>query len=234
MNLAALFSVKTWFSVGVRRRPQGILEWIFTPFAVAVGAYVITAATLIIISPWALTVLFFSGIGALAFLTTGATEDSNADKPSILDVALALVCVAVGFYFAFQAETIVNRIVLLDELTFWNVVFGTIVFAITLELTRRTTGVGLTVLVLIFVAYNLWGHNLSGVLQHGEIGYQHFIEITVFTTDGIFGLPLRVAATYAFMFVMFGTILHACGGGDFPRRLSGSCVVRSRLSTARA
>ena len=67
----------------------------------------------------------------------------------------------------------------------------------------------------MFVLYNLFGHHLDGVLQHGEIDYIHFLEITVFTTDGIFGLPVRVAATYAFMFVMFGTVLHACGGGDF-------------------
>ena len=153
MKLSALFSVKTWFSVGIRRRPKGILEWVFMPFAVAVGLYVIAAATLIIISPWALTVLFFSGIGALAFLTTGATEDSDGDRPSVIDIALALICVAVGAYFAFESEVIVNRIVLLDELTFWNIVFGTIVFLLTLELTRRTTGVGLTALVLIFVAY---------------------------------------------------------------------------------
>ena len=59
------------------------------------------------------------------------------------------------------------------------------------------------------------GHHLGGVLQHGEIGFLHLLEIAVFTTDGIFGLPLRVAATYAFMFVLFGTLLQACGGGDF-------------------
>ena len=170
MKLPALFSIKTWFSVGIRRRPKGILEWIFLPFAVAVGLYVIAAATLIIISPWALTVLFFSGIGALAFLTTGATEDSDGDRPTVIDIALALICVAVGAYFAFESEVIVNRIVLLDELTFWNIVFGTIVFLLTLELTRRTTGVGLTALVLIFVAYNLFGHHLSGVVP---VSYTH-------------------------------------------------------------
>ncbi len=215
MNLATLLSLKTWFSVGARRRPEGIYEWIFTPFAVAVGIYVIVAATIVIIAPWTLTVLFFSGVGALAFLTTGAFEDSNIDRPSIIDAALALASIAVGVYFAIQAPTIINRIALLDELTQLDVIFGTLVFIITLEITRRTTGLGLTALVVIFAVYNLFGDNLSGVLQHGKIDYLHFIEITVFTTDGIFGLPLRVAATYAFMFVMFGTILHACGGGDF-------------------
>ena len=59
MKFPSFFSLQTWFSVGVRRRPAGIYELIFTPFAVLVGAYVIIAATLIIISPWTLSVLFF-------------------------------------------------------------------------------------------------------------------------------------------------------------------------------
>ncbi len=215
MKLSAIFSLSTWFSVGARRRPRGIYDIIFTPFAVVIGVYVISAATVVVISPWTLTVLFFSGIGALTFLTTGSFEHSNVDKPSVMDFILGLLCLACGLYFSFESQTIVERIVLFDDLTFWNVVFGTIVFILTLEITRRSTGLGLTTLVLFFVAYNFFGHHLTGVLGHGEITYLHFIEITVFTTDGIFGLPLRVAATYAFMFVMFGTILHACGGGEF-------------------
>jgi TRAP transporter 4TM/12TM fusion protein len=215
MNLANLISIRTWFSVGSRRRPQGIYDWIFTPFAVAVGVWVITSATLIIISPWTLSVIFFSGVVALAFLTTGPFDGSDTNKPSLIDIILALISIAVGVYFAMQASVIINRIVLLDELTNLDILFGTLVFILTLEITRRTTGLGLTFIVVMFVLYNLFGHHLDGVLQHGKIDYIHFLEITVFTTDGIFGLPVRVAATYAFMFVMFGTVLHACGGGDF-------------------
>ena len=86
---------------------------------------------------------------------------------------------------------------------------------LTLEITRRTTGAGLTVIVLIFIAYNFFGHLLGGVLQHGYIDYVHFIDIMVYTTDGIMGLPARVAATYAFMFVLFGVVLYAAKGADF-------------------
>ena len=215
MKLRPLLSATTWFSVGARRRPQGIYYWVFTPFAVAVGIYVISAATFIIIAPWTLTVLFFSGIAALGFLTTGAFEHSVSERPTVIDVVLALLIVAAGIYFGFKASEIVERIVLLDELTNWDIFFATLVFVLTLEVTRRSTGLGLTTLVLIFVVYNLWGDQLNGVLQHGKIDYVHFIEITVFTTDGIFGLPLRVAATYAFMFVMFGTLLQACKGSEF-------------------
>ena len=126
MKFPSIFLLQTWFSVGVRRRPQGIYDWIFTPFAVVVGAYVIIAATLIIISPWILSVLFFSGIGALGFLTTGSFEHSDVEKPSILDMVFAFLCITVGVYFSIHAETIVNRIVLLDELTQLDILFGSI------------------------------------------------------------------------------------------------------------
>ena len=215
MSTHNILSLDTWFSVGARRRPRGVYEWIFTPFAVAIGVWVITAATAIIISPWTLCVIFFSGISALAFLTTGPFQNSSVEKPSILDMAFSLISILTGVYFALNAPIIINRIVLLDELTQLDIIFGTVVLLLTLEITRRTTGLGLTLIVVLFILYNLFGHNLSGVLQHGEIDYLHFLEITIFTTDGVLGLPVRVAATYAFMFVMFGTVLHACGGGDF-------------------
>lgn len=177
--------------------------------------YVIAAATFVIIAPWTLTVLFLTGMMALGFLTTGAFEDSDRARPSRLDLALTLLALATGAYFAFHAERIVDRIVLLDPLTAPDLFFATLIFVLTLEVTRRATGLGLLAVVLAFVAYNLLGHRLSGVLQHGLIDFRHFLEITVFTTDGIFGLPVRVAATYAFMFVLFGTLLEACGGGKF-------------------
>ena len=215
MPLGQILSVRTWFSVGNRRRLHGVYYWAFVPFALAVGIFVITAATAIIIRPWTLAVLFFSGMAALAFLTTGATQQSRLDRPTLLDLVLALVSIITGLYFALNASVIEQRIVLLDVLTNWQLFFGSVVFVLTLEITRRTTGLGLTTLVCTFVLYNLFGHQLSGVLQHGLITFHHFIEITVFTTDGVFGLPVRVAATYAFLFVMFGTLLQACKGGDF-------------------
>ncbi len=215
MQARQIFSVDTWFSVGARRRPQGIYYWVFTPFALAIAVYVISAATWVIIDPWTLAVLFFAGMSALGFLTTGATKYADLDRPAIVDMVLAALSIAAGIYFAVKSAEVEQRIALLDPLSNWDLFFASVVFLLTIEITRRTTGLGLTFLVLVFVAYNLFGHHLSGVIQHGYIDYTHFIEITVFTTDGIFGVPVRVAATYAFLFVMFGTLLQACRGGDF-------------------
>jgi TRAP transporter 4TM/12TM fusion protein len=204
-----------WFSVGCRRRPTGWIGYLIPPFAVAIAIYVILAATTIIIDPWVLTAVFLAGMMALAFLTVGASANSDIKRVPWYDVVLSLLSLMSGIYFIAISESEVQRISLLFPLDVYHLVFGTIVCVLTIELTRRTTGLGLTVIVLVFVVYNLFGHLLNGVLSHGYIDYNHFLDIIVYTTDGIMGLPARVAATYAFMFVMFGTFLYYAKGSDF-------------------
>jgi len=210
-----LLDSRTWFSVGCRRRPTGWIGRLIPPFAAAIAIYVIVAATYIIIDPWVLTAVFLAGMMALAFLTVGASTHSDTRRVPWPDVVLSLLGIASGIYFVSIAESEVQRINLLFPLDTWHLVFGTIICLLTLELTRRTTGLGLTVIVLVFVGYNFFGHLLHGVLGHGYIDYNHFLDIMVYTTDGIMGLPARVAATYAFMFVMFGTFLYYAKGSDF-------------------
>jgi TRAP transporter 4TM/12TM fusion protein len=199
----------------VRRQPTGWLTWVVTPFAVALAIYVIVAATILIIAPWEMVAIFLCGIITLAFLSVGATPHSDPSRPSILDYILAAASFATGAYFAINSQEFVDRIALLSPLSNWDLIFGVLMVLLTLEITRRTTGLGLTAVVLIFMAYNFFGHLLGGVLQHSEIDYVHFLDIMVYTTDGIMGLPARVAATYAFMFVLFGVVLYFAKGADF-------------------
>jgi TRAP transporter 4TM/12TM fusion protein len=215
MALPAYLRPANLISVGVSRRPQGWLAWVLGPLAVALAVYVIVAATYVIIVPWALTAVFLMGMMAIAFLAVGATPQSRPDRPTIPDYILSLASLATGVFFAINAEEYVNRIALLNELSNWDLIFGGLCVLLTLEITRRTTGAGLTIVVLIFVAYNFYGHLLGGVLKHAQIDYIHFIDIMVYTTDGIMGLPARVAATYAFLFVLFGTLLYFAKGSDF-------------------
>ncbi len=215
MGAHRIWAVETWFSVGVRRKPSGWLAYLVPPLAVALAVFCIVAATVLIVAPWELTAIFLCGIITLAFLTVGATPNADPLRPSVIDYTLAILSFATCVYFAFNSQEFVDRIALLSPLSAWDLAFGVLMVLLTLEITRRTTGLGLMVVVLVFIAYNFFGHMLSGVLQHGEIDYVHFIDIVVYTTDGIMGLPARVAATYAFMFVMFGVVLYFAKGADF-------------------
>lgn len=214
-SFKSIWSVEFWFSVGARRRPKGWLSWLITPLAVALAIYVILAATYIIIQPWVLTSTFLCGMMTIAFLAVGATPNSDPDKPTPIDYVLSIASLATGIYFAWYAEDFINRIAGLEPLPPVDMFFGTIMVFLTLEITRRSTGLGLLTVVVIFMLYNLFGHLLSGVIAHGYISYNWFIEKSIYTTEGVMGLPARVAATYAFMFVLFGTLLHMAKGSDF-------------------
>lgn len=204
-----------WFSVGAPRRLTGWLDHAVKFLAFIVAVYVVLAATYLYIDPWVLTALFLSGTMTIAFLVIGANATSNPTRPTIPDFILSAASLACGVFFFFEAGELSNRIALLTELTPAQYWFGTLMVFLTLEITRRATGVGLLAVVLIFMAYNLWGHLIPGVLGHGYIGFAHFLDIMIYTTDGVMGLPARVAATYAFMFVLFGTLLYHSRGGDF-------------------
>ena len=203
------------FSTGARRRPTGWLGRFVTFFAAATAVWVIYAATIALIDALALTIVFLALMLVLVFLTIGATPDADPRRPPAYDLLFAVLSAVAGGYFLANAEEIAARMTLLDPLTTWNVVFAWTVFALTLEATRRSVGLGLTLIVLVFIAYNLYGDVLGGAWAHGRISYDHFVDIMFFTTDGLFGVPLRVAGTYVFLFVMFGTFLARAGGSEF-------------------
>ncbi len=204
-----------FFATGPRRNPDGIIGRLIPPYAFAIACWVLYATVIAYVDLLFLTITFLAMILVLIFLTIGAHGKADPTRIPWFDVIAAAVSVGVGLHFAFNSETIMTRIVGFSELTTWNLVFGSALFVLTLEATRRTVGFGITAIVLIFVAYNLLGHLIPGALGHGYIDYPYFLDTMAFATDGIFGVPVRVTATYAFLFVMFGTFLQRAGGGDF-------------------
>jgi len=203
------------FAVGARREPDGPMGAVVSLLALGVSLWVLYAATFAIIDPLALAAIFLCFMLALLFLVVAATPGSQRSQPPLADIVLALAAVACGVYFVLESGRIVTRISLLDPLATGDIVVGTVLTALAVEATRRTVGLALTLIVVAMLAYNLWGDRLPGLIGHGPISFQHFLDQTIFTTNGIFGAPVRVAATYAFLFVTFGTILERAGGSEF-------------------
>lgn len=219
--------VKLLFSVGARRNPQNWLRHVITASAAVLALWIIYVATVAVIDTLTLCSIFLSFMIALLFLTLGARPTSSTDKPPVLDYCFTFVSVACGVYFSLYSDQIVTRISLLDPLGPLDMLFGTVLLCLAVEATRRAVGLGLTVIVVCCLAYNLFGHLLGGVFGHGYISYEHFLDQMVFTTNGIFGAPVRVAATYAFLFVTFGTLLQKAGASEFFFNLAAAISGRS-------
>lgn len=82
----------------------------------------------------------------------------------------------------------------------WGLIF------LVLEGCRRTLGPALPLTAILFVALTLFTGKLS-------VGY--VIDLNFLTTEGIFGIPLNVSATFLFLFVLFGALAERLGTGKF-------------------
>tara|TARA_R110002126_G_scaffold176641_2_gene325479 strand:- start:54558 stop:56486 length:1929 start_codon:yes stop_codon:yes gene_type:complete len=207
--------ISLFFDTGARRTPEGAVGHLVKAFAAGTAVWTVYAAAFSRADSLTLIMTFLSLMLVLTFVMTGARANSDRDRIPPFDWIMAFLSGVTGIYFVSQAGIIAQRITLLDPLSTYDVVFASLILALTIEAMRRTVGVGLTLIVLVFLAYNLFGDRFDGVLGHGLITYEHFLDITIFTTDGLFGVPLRVAATYAFLFVFFGTTLAKAGGSAF-------------------
>ena len=205
----------TLFAVGQRRDPDGLPGLASRILAFLVAMYVFYVATFAILDPLELAAIFLCLMLSVLFLIVGAQRELSGSHVPVYDIILSICALASGLYFFVNAEVIVTRISLLDPLSTTDIVIAATLCVLTIEATRRAVGLGLTLIVVSMLAYNLWGDRLTGMMAHGSISYEHFFDQIIFTTNGLFGAPVRVAATYAFLFVTFGTFLEKCGGSEF-------------------
>lgn len=196
------------------------------------AGWVIYANLYTISDPLVLGILFVSGIYTILFIAIGATPRAP-DKVPFYDAAMSVLSLVIGIYFFVNAQAIADRISLLDPFTPAEFVLGSCLLVLTLEATRRTTGLGLTAVVGLFLIYNWFGSALPAPFGHGDIPYNYLLDVLVFTSDGIFGVPIRVVASYVFLFVMFGTFLSMAGGGEFFFNLASLVTGKARGGPAK-
>lgn len=221
------------FDTGTRRKPDDATGVFVKACAAAATVWTVYAAGWSQMDALLLTIIFLSIMLVLTFLLIGPGPNSPTNTVPVHDWLLAAASAATGCYFIYHAEEIAQRITLLDELSTTDMLVAGAIVVLSLEAMRRTVGLGLTLIVMLFMVYNLFGDLLSGPLSHGLITVPHFLDIMVFTTDGLFGVPLRVAATYAFLFVLFGTTLAKTGGAEFFFDLAASLTGRSKGGPAK-
>jgi TRAP transporter 4TM/12TM fusion protein len=100
-----------------------------------------------------------------------------------------------------------------------DLVCGAVTILLVLEATRRTIGWILPVSAAGFIVYAWCGPLLDriglGLLAHRGYGLDRLIGSLYMTLEGIFGVPLDVAATYIVLFTIYGAVLQFSGAGRF-------------------
>ena len=148
----------------------------------------------------------------VAFLTLPARRLTERTVAPWYDCLAALVSFVAVAYIAIRYPQLVNLIFSSPPSVY---IPGAIVILLLLEALRRATGWALVVIVLVFLAYGLFGNLMPGRLAGRAQSWQMLSGYMTFDTNGILGLPMAVAATVIVAFILFGNLLSVTGGSKF-------------------
>ena len=174
--------------------------------ALAFSCYqIITAA----FHPVSTQVLRAGHVGFLLMLVYLVYPVRGSDRPwQPLAWVLALAGMATFFYqWYFEADLIQRS----GDLTTADMVIGLMLIALVFEAARRVMGIALPIICGLFLAYGLFGNHLPGDLAHRGYGLDQIVNQLSFGTEGLYGTPTYVSATYIFLFILFGSFLEQAG-----------------------
>ncbi|EPJ80551.1 MULTISPECIES: TRAP transporter permease [Pseudomonas] len=183
-------------------------DWPKTLFYVALlfsVFQIVTAA----FSPVSSIVLRAVHVGFLlwvVFLSYPAYGKQRPWQPLAWVLSLGGVATAV-YQWVFEADLIQRS----GDLTTADMIIGVILIVLVFEAARRVMGIALPIICGVFLAYGLFGEYLPGDLAHRGYGVDQIINQLSFGTEGLYGTPTYVSATYIFLFILFGAFLEKAG-----------------------
>jgi TRAP transporter 4TM/12TM fusion protein len=160
--------------------------------------------------------IHFGGFAVLCALS-GNEASLNQPKPSLLmqisNIGLAVLAVLVTAYLILFEDALYAREA---EFVLSDYVVTGIAVLLAIEMTRRTTGWFMPILILISLSYILFlGNYISGVFAFPGLSLETVLYRSYFGEDGMFGSTANISATFVFMYILFGSFLLKSGGGEF-------------------
>ncbi|MCB1745081.1 MAG: TRAP transporter large permease subunit, partial [Gammaproteobacteria bacterium] len=135
----------------------------------------------------------------------------------LIDLLMLAGSIAAIAYLFIEHDYVLTRFAYVDDLHPMDAILGITLMVVVLESARRTIGLALPLTSLAFLAYGIFVADLRA----GELIDQMYL-----TTEGIFGIPLNVSATYIVLFIVFGALVEKSGTGklfmDFAMALAGA------------
>lgn len=113
-----------------------------------------------------------------------------------------------------------------------DVINGVAGVILVLEFARRTAGLALVIICLIFILYCFVGPWLPGVLYHKGFEPGFFFSY-IFSDQGVFGPTLEVSSTFIIMFTAFAAFLSKSKAGDWFNDLAMGLVGWARGGPAK-
>ncbi len=176
----------------------------------------------------------------LGFLMFPSAWEAAKGWRSWIIVLVGIIAFTVCAYGWFGYDGIVSRdgILLSVAIAGWQfpieALLGGLGIVLLLEATRRSVGIPLVVVCVIFLLYSIYGQSMPDIISHKGVSLERLIGYQWLSSEAIFGIPIDVSVSYVFLFVLFGAFMDKAGAGRFFLDLSFGLVGRYRGGPAKA
>lgn len=157
----------------------------------------------------------------------------NKKAALALDCLLAAAAVVAYGFFVVNKDLMNSWMMFISKYTDGMFVICLICLVLLIEVGRRSTGVALPIVAIVFIVYALYGNHLGGVFQHRGFSLRRVMEFTFCGFGGVFGMPISMCSTLIVIFIIFGCVYEEAGGGTFLMDAGKFVAGRSRGGPAK-
>ena len=183
-------------------------DWPKALFAVALlfSIFQIVTAAFHPVSTQVLRAVHVGFLLLLVFISFPALGKGRPWQPLAWLLGLAGMATAI-YQWYFEADLIQRS----GDLTSSDMIIGLTLIVLVFEAARRVMGIALPIICALFLAYGMLGQYLPGDLMHRGYDLDQIVNQLSFGTEGLYGTPTYVSATYIFLFILFGAFLEQAG-----------------------
>src|SRR5512143_2420466 len=193
---------------GAKRELTGVAWRVVAGAALAFSTYQLLIAAFSPLSSLVTRSLHVGFLLLLAYLIHPISAKADRRRIAWYDALLAVLAVALALYhWVFEADLIQRS----GDPTTLDLVVGSVMIVLLFEAARRVLGPALPIICAAFLAYGLFGQYLPDAIAHRGYGFDQVVGALYLGTEGIYGIPTLVSATYIFLFILFGSFLEHAG-----------------------
>jgi len=193
---------------GIKRELTGVAAKVLAAVALAFSTYQLIIAAFAPLSSLPTRSIHVGFLMTLAFLIHPISNRASRKRIAWYDAVLAVVAFALALYHLVFESALIARS---GDPNTLDLVVGTVTVVLLFDAARRVLGLALPIICAAFLAYGMFGEFLPGFLSHRPYGYDQIVGQLYLGTEGIYGIPTLVSATYIFLFILFGTFLEHAG-----------------------
>jgi TRAP transporter 4TM/12TM fusion protein len=175
--------------------------------------------------------LLFAAI--MVFIIYPNKKNDSKNVISILDIILIAFIAIPLIYIIVNNQVILMRMFYVTPLKWYEYILSGMLIVALLEGSRRVVGLGLPIIAIIALLYAFLGRYIPGNFGHSGFKYVEIFDQLVFTTEGIFGVPLGASATFVILFIIFGAFLEKSGIATYFMELSSALTMKSNGGPAK-